>query len=745
MFHYFHGFLRSMNLHPLPSLLLNLCQNFKRGLESKMLLLSYIREDEGREEVLKGYEEEISRSNTPAFHWPPKPPSEDEERVALAAPIYVPPPETQHIQPKPRPEKGQMLPPSAQKLIDKQSISAPQLALMQGPSDASMFSEQPEMYSENSASTSTSTGDSSSEEYQVYSTNVSQQVVRYFDEPKPNPIHAAVDYASNYAAMLRHKPSICSIDAGNYEGDQGYEMEETYSVREPSEPRFVEPQEDYQKRTKRVGFAMPAEEVQEYRESSLTREFRRQSPLSVEGRHGPLYPNTIQIQHDLDSYYQERRESDISYQYEQEMDRRQSNQSYQSYDDSRRESEVTTVEDKTLPFIQQYCTGDTRYALLKMEETKPCPLPISPNVNSRPQQYQSQMLKALTITPKEVEKDMDDPFERARQTAYDQQIEDDRKARDNERRKLMDEMLAKQRAMRERQERNEQDLARRFAPVSKLAPHTPDDWRPPQPTPTIPLPEEKPAYIPPPPSMEPIRIGPLVFQSKRTETPLLDALKTASIRPYTPFSNEVASQLSDMPTPVQQMTFSSALVTAPDRPFTPHNEMRDYNASPVPYTPAPDYSQMPTEIYKENEEQIRYLEEEVDQRLERRNSAFAKIRQVKPATPVHMRRRSSNANGQQMDFPFTDDQIPAPRPIVCVPEECMSTYQSMCSVQQRSYSNGENQRQELLQQQRQQERARQQQIQQQQQMMLRQQQEERIRYQSTVKIAPLLCMLSIIF
>ncbi|XP_063702427.1 PDZ and LIM domain protein Zasp-like, partial [Culicoides brevitarsis] len=687
-----------------------------------MLLLSYIREEEGRSEVLKGYEEEISRSNTPAFHWPPKPPSEEEERVALAAPIYVAPPETQHVQPKPRSEQGQMLPPSAHANNEQNTCTT---QLIQKTFDVS---EQPEMYSDTSASTTT--GDSSSEEYQVYSTNVSQQIVRYYDEPKPNPINAAMNFASNYATMLKHKPSICSVDLNSYIDDNNYdngklqEIEEAYLVREPSEQHMVYSQEpdESQRKIKRVVFTMPPQEGAEYREDSMSCEIRRQSPRSVEGRHGPLYPNSLQIQHEFDLYYDQRRKSGQSY--EEDMDRRQS---CDSYDDSRRESQITDFEDKTLSFTNQYCTGDTKFSLLKLEDTKPNPLPSSPNVNSLPQQWQSQMLKALTTTPKEVEKDMDDSFERARQEAYEKQIEDDRKARENERKKLMDEMLAKQRAMRERQERNEVDQARRFAPVSKLAPRTPENWHPPQPTPPIALPEEKQAYIPPPPSMDPIRIGPLSFP--RMESPLLEALKTAPIRPYTPFSSEVASQLCDLPTPVEQMTFSSALITAPDRPFTPHCETRNYNESSLPYMPVVDYSKLPTEIYKENAEQIRCLEQEVEQRLERRPSAFAQIRPVKPATPMQLRKTSYNDNKTQMNFPFTDDQVlQNPRPLVCLPQECLNAYESSCSVQQRSYTKESQTQQEMYLQNQSQERMRYAQQQQQQKIQFNRKKEENIQY-----------------
>lgn len=648
----------------------------KKQTESKMLLLSYIREDEGRPEVLRDYEKQISRGTTPipAFQWPPKLPSEEDDRIALAAPIYRPPPETQRIQPKSKADQPPTLPPSAQKNFDPQSMSAPNLSRRR----TSSFAEQPEIYSDSSNATSSSTEDSS-EEYQMYSTNVSQPLVKYYPDNRPELDYQPVlDYPSNYSAILRHKPSICSVKdmAENFVDDQSLnEMEEQYFVQEP-----ITPSENNARKERRVLFDVPPQKVyaREDREDSVEREITKPLPISVEGRHGSLY----------EFQFYDRGDSDYQQQQYDDSDRRQS---YEVSYDSRRESEV--IEDKTIPFIQQYCTGETRYELPKIEETKPAPLPQSHACNTFPQQWQSQMLKALIVAPKEVDPEYEDPFEKARQAAYDQQIEDDKKARDNERRKLMDEMLAKQRAMKERLERQENELAehaRKFTPVSQLVPHKPDDWRPPQQTPTIPLPEEKKAYLPPPPNMEPIHIGPLSFP--RTESPLLGALKIAPIRPYTPFSGEVPSQMYDMPIPIQSMSFSSALVTAPDRPFTPYNEVRDFSLQPTD-TIFSEEDIVPKQIYSENQEKIRYLEEIVDKQPQRRGSAFAKIRPVKPATPVQERRQSKSNGRQPVACPFSDDeQLPEEErvPIVCVPQECIQTYQTMCSVQQKPYQSDKN-------------------------------------------------------
>lgn len=87
----------------------------------------------------------------------------------------------------------------------------------------------------------------------------------------------------------------------------------------------------------------------------------------------------------------------------------------------------------------------------------------------------------------------------------------------------------------------------------------------PDPNYPVPLPEEIPAYFPPPINM---KVHPNT-EIRGAKSPMLMALITAPDRPYSPFPGEVIYQLDDLPTPNCKMDMQSALTTAPARPYTP--------------------------------------------------------------------------------------------------------------------------------------------------------------------------------
>lgn len=91
------------------------------------------------------------------------------------------------------------------------------------------------------------------------------------------------------------------------------------------------------------------------------------------------------------------------------------------------------------------------------------------------------------------------------------------------------------------------------------------------------LPNECDAYFPPPISMEPHEpYGTL--EPYRTKSPFVGALTTGPDRPYTPFGREIMSQLlMDVPQNTRRITFSNALHTAPDDSFEPSSLEYDYD------------------------------------------------------------------------------------------------------------------------------------------------------------------------
>lgn len=91
------------------------------------------------------------------------------------------------------------------------------------------------------------------------------------------------------------------------------------------------------------------------------------------------------------------------------------------------------------------------------------------------------------------------------------------------------------------------------------------DFTPKFPNYPVPLPEETPAYFPPPINMKVVANTDICG----AKSPMLSALITAPDRPYSPFPGEVIYQLDDLPTPTCKMNMQTALQTASDRPYTP--------------------------------------------------------------------------------------------------------------------------------------------------------------------------------
>ncbi|XP_073845490.1 Z band alternatively spliced PDZ-motif protein 52 isoform X2 [Musca autumnalis] len=83
----------------------------------------------------------------------------------------------------------------------------------------------------------------------------------------------------------------------------------------------------------------------------------------------------------------------------------------------------------------------------------------------------------------------------------------------------------------------------------------------------VPLPEETVPYMPPP-----IEVKPYVREDYRPKSPFLSALTVAPDRPFEGhFERDVPIHILDLPTPTGVLTMSDALCTAPERAYTPLN------------------------------------------------------------------------------------------------------------------------------------------------------------------------------
>ncbi|XP_023037583.1 PDZ and LIM domain protein Zasp isoform X2 [Drosophila willistoni] len=149
----------------------------------------------------------------------------------------------------------------------------------------------------------------------------------------------------------------------------------------------------------------------------------------------------------------------------------------------------------------------------------------------------------------------------------------------------------------------------------------------------IPLPEETEPYMPPP-----IDMKPYMREDYRPKSPFVSALTTAPERPFEGhFDRDVPIHLIDLPTPKEHLSMGDALCIAPDRGYTPLN--------PENATQRVDEEQKQKEL-KKHEFQVLDHEEELgirpeppqsveyyitDPKQKRKSSAFAAMQAFQPS------------------------------------------------------------------------------------------------------------------
>ncbi|XP_015040848.1 PDZ and LIM domain protein Zasp isoform X4 [Drosophila pseudoobscura] len=191
----------------------------------------------------------------------------------------------------------------------------------------------------------------------------------------------------------------------------------------------------------------------------------------------------------------------------------------------------------------------------------------------------------------------------------------------------------------------------------------------------IPLPEETEPYMPPPMDMKPY-----MRDDYRPKSPFVSALTTAPDRPFEGhFDRDVPIHLIDLPTPKEHLSMCDALCTAPDRGYTPLN--------PENATHRVDEDQKQQEL-KKHEFQVLDHEEELGIRPEPPHS-------VEYFTTESEKRRKSSAFAAMQAFqpsrePLSSTNATAtntPRASICSGSRETETdleYQKYCKAQQRN-------------------------------------------------------------
>ncbi|KRF78496.1 uncharacterized protein Dvir_GJ18448, isoform M [Drosophila virilis] len=214
----------------------------------------------------------------------------------------------------------------------------------------------------------------------------------------------------------------------------------------------------------------------------------------------------------------------------------------------------------------------------------------------------------------------------------------------------------------------------RFSQAMATAPEFPVRFAPPA-TEGVPLPEETVPYMPPPMDMKPY-----LREDYRPKSPFVSALTTAPERPFEGhFDRDVPIHLIDLPTPKEHLTMGDALCTAPDRGYTPLN--------PENATQRIDEEQKQQEL-KKYEFQVLDHEEELgiqpqppesveyyrtEPQQQRKSSAFAAMQAFQPS-----REPLSSSN------PNTVTNTPRASIASLSKEQTDLEYQKYCKAQQRN-------------------------------------------------------------
>ncbi|XP_055839521.1 PDZ and LIM domain protein Zasp isoform X4 [Episyrphus balteatus] len=504
---------------------------------------------------------EANRESRNSFAWPP--PRDDSRPTPTAAPLYIAPPETQHVVPKPIQQKQVCQHEEETRLQQEheeqqqmqwQSRSAPQLTGLRGGMNA------PEIESSSDSYTSTcTTTTTTSEEYQrMYNAQVQAYQMQGYDQSG-----SELDYHMDMeVAAMQQQNEQCYLSSSECLSGRRSAQECVESlagtlstfrlvdmVREvtpspippPKAPRHVEFNDEPQMEPDRKAKEPPKKEVPPKKEEEPQKPPKTVEPLTQQ--------KSVEEPICVKETYKVCGE------------------------ETKSEEEKLVVEDRSEILQSQRIFQPTPEIKIEIPPVKPIPPTNIPN--PCPKEWISPMVRALTTAPDTpvhmVECLCPKPCDFTCQ-CNPETIEKE-KQEDCQRKKEAERLAAIKPEPKPAPEPEPEPVFLRESPPKGSnitnAMTTAPDFKlqfAPNPNNEIPLPEESEPYLPPP-----IDMTPYEREDRRPKSPFLKALTTAPDTPYNPFGHDVCSQLLDLPTPTEKLSMVDALITAPDRPYTPLN------------------------------------------------------------------------------------------------------------------------------------------------------------------------------
>lgn len=530
---------------------------------------------------------QANRKRSINFAWPP--PKEDDDNAPTAAPLYIAPPETQHVVPKlieypPPPPPGygssqkeefsrksslkqqqqqqqqeyaataicQQAQEYQQPAMQWQSRSAPQLTT------ASNLNEM-ESSSDSYTSTSTTTTTTSEEYQRMYAAQVQAYQMQ-----------AAYDQSgSEYDYNMEMENAQARLEAASYEYASGRRsaQECVESLQMPlSTYRLVDMVREATPSADTLPASTSGPRHVVFNDEPEVKEVETMNAALAQQEYEQAQQKAEEIMRQVEQslyeqQYQQNAEEIQEQLYEEQSQKQQQQQTeLQQHAQENEEALEDEEEDKGL------IIEDRRSVILESERLfQPTPeikieippvrhIPPSNIPNPVPKEWINPMVRALTTAPEE-------PFHmvqcpeicRQRQEPQQQQAQPN-PAPSNERPPTPEPPKA---VILEETPPKGSRLSQAFT-TALFTPPTSS---------MVPLPEEVEPYMP-----APIDKKPYLREDYRPKSPFVSVLTTAPDKPFEGhFDKDVPIHLIDLPTPKEKLTLSDALCTAPDRPYTPLN------------------------------------------------------------------------------------------------------------------------------------------------------------------------------
>lgn len=574
----------------------------------------------------ENYVDDISRPPTSIFSWPP-PPEDDSRNTPTAAPLYIPPPGTQHIKPKPLTVETVNAAANVENVIDmvpaswltQQSRSAPELTTV----NLKEHNDLTESCSESYTSTCTTTTTTSDEyQHRMYNAqSILTQSQCFYDQ-------SSVDLNSNY-----------DYEVASFQQN----LQQYHQQQQQQHGSFSSASTDL------ISFNAGRRSAQDCAESlyntvntcQLVEYIRSATPNPTENQGTvptPRLPKKVEF---ADTVKSVDVESVI-----------------QSADlPSETTVESTASQPEAVP-INAIHTFESEVQVVST-------LPSSKIENPVPKEWTSLMVRALTTaSPKPFQipdvpvlPDCSDcPLEcrqkcaEAAKSCNDVDIEDTCAPVDNAKDEAADTTTAEKLHPWELTESKKPPIKGFMASLLTTAPTSSVEWTKPIGV-DVPMPEQTAAYFPPPISMEPIER----LEPKGTRSPFCEALTVAPLRSFTPFENDVITQFEDLPKTQEEIKFVDALTTAPLEP------VQKLNADLPDETETERLARIEAERLEQQAAEVRkIISATVDSQLSKNTSAFATVRgfrSVDPFKPISLASLPpSKYRSRSSSIVRTDDQ-----------------------------------------------------------------------------------------